>query len=64
MTGALLSTGVLERPVFFPADGNNLFGVLTEPEGPGNGVGVLLIQGGDTVNVSLHRNRLAVEAGA
>ena len=60
MTGALLSTGVLERPVFFPAEGNNLFGVLTEPEGPGNGVGVLLIQGGDTVNVSLHRNRLAV----
>ncbi len=60
MTGALLSTGVRERPVFFPSDGNTLFGVLTEPEGPSNGVGVLLIQGGDTVNVSLHRNRLAV----
>ena len=60
MTGAVLSTGVRERPVFFPAEGNNLFGVLTEPEEPGNGVGVLLIQGGDTVNVSLHRNRLAV----
>jgi pimeloyl-ACP methyl ester carboxylesterase len=60
MTGALLSTGVRERAVFFPSDGNTLFGVLTGPEGPGNGVGVLLIQGGDTVNVSLHRNRLAV----
>ena len=60
MSGTLLSTGVRERPVFFPSDGNTLFGVLTEPEGPRNGVGVLLIQGGDTVNVSLHRNRLAV----
>jgi pimeloyl-ACP methyl ester carboxylesterase len=60
MSETLLSTGVRERPAFFPSDGNTLFGVITEPEGPGNGVGVLLIQGGDTVNVSLHRNRLAV----
>jgi pimeloyl-ACP methyl ester carboxylesterase len=60
MSETLLSTGVRERPAFFLSDGNTLFGVITEPEGPGNGVGVLLIQGGDTVNVSLHRNRLAV----
>lgn len=48
-----------ESPVFFEAGGFELFGVLARPERP-NGVGVLIIQGGDTVNVSLMRNRMAV----
>lgn len=48
-----------ESPVFFEAVGERLFGVVTMPDRP-NGVGVLVIQGGDTVNVSLQRNRLAV----
>jgi alpha/beta superfamily hydrolase len=48
-----------ETPVFFEAAGAQLFGIVTHPEQP-NGVGVLIIQGGDTVNVSLQRNRLAV----
>lgn len=48
-----------ETPVFFDAVGSHLFGIVSHPEQP-NGVGVLVIQGGDTVNVSLQRNRLAV----
>ncbi len=48
-----------EQPVYFPAGENTLFGVHTHPERP-NGVGIVLVQGGDTVNVSMHRNRLAV----
>lgn len=48
-----------ETPVFFDAVGERLFGVVTRPDQP-NGIGVLVIQGGDTVNVSLQRNRLAV----
>ncbi len=48
-----------ETPVFFDAVGARLFGIISHPE-QSNGVGVLVIQGGDTVNVSLQRNRLAV----
>jgi alpha/beta superfamily hydrolase len=48
-----------ETPVFFGAVGAQLFGIISHPEQP-NGVGVLVIQGGDTVNVSLQRNRMAV----
>jgi pimeloyl-ACP methyl ester carboxylesterase len=51
---------IAETPVFFEASGCRLFGIITHPDTP-NGVGVLIIQGGDTVNVSLHRNRLAVQ---
>lgn len=53
-------TAAAERPVYFEAGGNLLFGMLTEPEAP-NGLGVVIVQGGDTVNVSLQRNRMAVE---
>lgn len=49
-----------EQPVFFPAGEETLFGMLTRPPGEANGVGVLLIQGGDTLNVSMLRNRLSV----
>jgi pimeloyl-ACP methyl ester carboxylesterase len=49
-----------ERAVLFEAKGETLFGVLTEPASESNGTGILLIQGGDTVNISFHRNRLAV----
>jgi pimeloyl-ACP methyl ester carboxylesterase len=48
-----------ETPLFFDVAGDHCFGVLTHPESP-NGVGVMIIQGGDTVNVSMQRNRLAV----
>lgn len=48
-----------EHPVFFTADGAEVFGVVTRPK-EHNGVGVMIIQGGDTVNVSMQRNRLAV----
>jgi pimeloyl-ACP methyl ester carboxylesterase len=48
-----------EQPVYFPAGENTLFGIHTHPIKP-NGVGIVLVQGGDTVNVSMHRNRLAV----
>lgn len=49
-----------EVPVFFPAGNETLFGINTRPVGEPNGIGVVLIQGGDTVNVSMLRNRLAV----
>ncbi len=49
-----------EQPVFFPANKDTLFGIHTRPTGHDRGVGIVLVQGGDTVNVSLHRNRLAV----
>ena len=48
-----------ETPVLFDVGESQLFGMVTHPETP-NGVGVMIIQGGDTVNVSLQRNRLAV----
>jgi dienelactone hydrolase len=50
---------VKESPLFFEVGGDHCFGVLTHPERP-NGLGVMIIQGGDTVNVSMQRNRLAV----
>lgn len=50
-----------ETPVFFPApSGDTLFGIHTRPTGEDRRVGVVIVQGGDTVNVSMHRNRLAV----
>ena len=54
-----LVTASAERTVFFEANGNQLFGIISEPPEP-NGMGVVVIQGGDTVNVSMMRNRLAV----
>jgi pimeloyl-ACP methyl ester carboxylesterase len=60
MIEATIQEGVKERPIFFSAAGETLFGVLCEPMSGANGIGVVLVQGGDTVNVSFHRNRLAV----
>lgn len=54
-----LATAASERTVFFDSGGNQLFGIVSEPEAP-NGRGVVVIQGGDTVNVSMMRNRLSV----
>ena len=45
--------------MFFEANGNQLFGIISEPPEP-NGLGVVIIQGGDTVNISMMRNRLSV----
>ncbi len=49
-----------EEPVFFPAAGESLFGIHTRPRALRRKVGVIIAQGGDTVNVSFQRNRLAV----
>ena len=54
------ATTLHEQPVFFPAANDTLFGIHTKPTGHDRRVGIVLVQGGDTVNVSLHRNRLAV----
>ncbi len=51
------ATTTAERPVFFPAADETLFGIHTAPAGEPRGVGVVIIQGGDTVNVALMRNR-------
>jgi dienelactone hydrolase len=53
-------TAAQEEPVFFPAAGESLFGIHTRPKGTRRGIGVVIAQGGDTVNVSFQRNRLAV----
>jgi pimeloyl-ACP methyl ester carboxylesterase len=56
-----LATTQDETPVFFPApSGDILFGIHTKPTADDRGIGVVIVQGGDTVNVSMHRNRLAV----
>lgn len=54
-----MSDAITEVPVFFSVGDSECFGVVTRPGEP-NGVGVMIIQGGDTVNVSMQRNRLAV----
>ena len=54
-----LASAAQERTVYFEAEGAQLFGIITELQTP-NGYGMLIIQGGDTVNVSLLRNRLSV----
>ena len=58
-TGRRLMPALDEVPVFFTAGDDSCFGVITRPVTP-NGIGVMIIQGGDTVNVSMQRNRLAV----
>jgi pimeloyl-ACP methyl ester carboxylesterase len=47
-----------ERPVFFQAAGEDLFGVITEPTAPSNGIGLILLGGGDVP--APNRNRLSV----
>lgn len=48
-----------ETPVFIPADGNNIFGILTRPSVKPNGVCVVLLLGG-VFSLSITRNRLSV----
>jgi len=52
----------IERPVIFPSDGYDLFGVLTFPEAdvPSKRVGVILLAGG--IIPRSHRNRMWVKA--
>ena len=50
---------VVEQPVFVTVGDDMLFAVHSQPAKP-RGVGVILIHGGDTVNVSLRRNDLTV----
>ena len=58
MTG--LATAMHEQPVYFPADGNTLFGIFTRPTRAPNGMGIILMEGGSPSMVSFQRNRLAV----
>jgi pimeloyl-ACP methyl ester carboxylesterase len=48
-----------EEPVFFEADGRQLFGVVTSPTAEPLGIGVVLLTGGG-VALSVNRNRLSV----
>lgn len=48
-----------ETPVFIPADGNELFAILTRPTTTPNGVCVILLLGG-VFSLSMTRNRLSV----
>ena len=47
-----------ERPIFFRAAGEELFGIITEPTAKANGIGLILLSGGGVPATS--RNRLAV----
>jgi pimeloyl-ACP methyl ester carboxylesterase len=53
-----IATTANERPVFFPAAGEDLFGVITEPTTAAKGVGLILLGGGDVP--APNRNRLSV----
>ena len=55
-----VATAAQERTVFFESGAHQLFGIITEPTQP-NGYGMVIIQGGDTVNVSMMRNRMSVD---
>lgn len=48
-----------ERPVFFPAAGEDLFGIITEPTDKPKGVAVVLLTGGAVP--APNRNRLSVK---
>ena len=52
MSGAVAE----EVPVYFPASGDSLFGIVTEPAVPSNGIGVVLLPN----RLTFHRNRVAV----
>ena len=52
------ATASHERPVYFPAAGEDLFGIITEPTTTPNGIGVVLISGGAVP--ATNRNRLWV----
>lgn len=56
---AALEIPPAELPVFFPAGGETLFGILTRPTVPANGSAVLILAGGATP-VTTNRNRLSV----
>jgi len=49
----------VELPVFFPAGGETLFGILTRPDAPANGSAVMILAGGATP-ITTNRNRLSV----
>lgn len=49
-----------ELPVFIPAEGNQIFGILTRPTAEPNGVCVVLMLGG-VFSLSITRNRLSVK---
>lgn len=56
MTGV---TARNETPVFFPAEGEQVFGIATEPLGEARGTAALIVMGGG-FHTSAHVNRFAV----
>jgi pimeloyl-ACP methyl ester carboxylesterase len=53
------ATTANEEPVYFEADGRQLFGIVTSPTVEPLGIGVVLLTGGG-VALSMNRNRLSV----
>jgi alpha/beta superfamily hydrolase len=53
-----VATSREERPVFFPAAGEDLFGIITEPTAKSNGIGLVLVPGG--IAGAPNRNGLSV----
>jgi uncharacterized protein len=53
-----VATSREERPVFFRAAGEDLFGIITEPTARSNGLGLVFVPGG--VAAAPNRNRLSV----
>lgn len=59
MSDSTVITGIHEVPVFFPAGGEQLFGVLTPPAGASRGTGVIALVGGSYIP-GTNINRLSV----
>lgn len=59
MHDSTIHTMIHEMPVFFPVGDERLFGVLTLPDGPPQGTGVIVLVGGSYIPAT-NRNRLSV----
>lgn len=59
MSGPIRATTREETPVFFHADGEDLFGIVTRPSGPATGTGFMTLSGG-AVPFSAGRNDMSV----
>ena len=59
-SGAALAPSQQERPAFFSAGSELLFGILTEPVGDPVGTAVVLVPGGAGTRESINRNRIWV----
>ncbi len=63
-----MSSSQFDKPVYFPAAGEVLFGIHTLPSSEPRRVGIVIVAGGDNVNAAFSRNqvgaRLARRLGA